>query len=268
MTSPLKTLGDIAQAIPPAQVINQLGSGPFMLVCASGSHRIPSEFHNLKLEPSLLDSHICKDLGILGFATHLAKQLNSPLVISTVSPLVYDCTQPADSAQAIITKRGGVPIPGNAAVNKSARRARSDKFHSPFRDLIEETISNAHTPPVLVSLQSFHETCFDNYDGTDIAIIHDRDTSIAEAILISGNCLTPFDFIKINTSQTAGGSDYILTQHGVLNGILNVKLSIRDSLIQSTHDQSKMAETISRVLIAALEIMKKSASKRRQGHVR
>ncbi len=75
-------------------VENAEGAGPFVFVCDHASNFFPPPYDtSLGITDADKIAHIAWDPGALGVARGLAKNLDAPLVHTTVSRLIIDCNR-------------------------------------------------------------------------------------------------------------------------------------------------------------------------------
>lgn len=145
---------DSQTAGPVGAVHNADASGAILLVCEHASNAIPSSLRRLGLDDEVLMSHAAWDPGALAVAMILSRDLDAPLVASTVSRLAYDCNRPPDASDAIPEKSEVYSIPGNTGLSPSARMEWVERYYQPFEALIRDTVA-ATRPIALATIHSF-----------------------------------------------------------------------------------------------------------------
>ncbi|SLN14604.1 N-formylglutamate amidohydrolase [Pseudoruegeria aquimaris] len=261
MSASANTLEQIVQGQAPAALLNPDGAGPFLLACEHASWRIPEEFAGLGLTEEARRSHVAWDPGALEVAAHMARILDAPLVISTVSRLVYDCNRPPYAHDAMPARSERFTIPGNAAVTREERTRRTRTYYEPFRDLLEETLRGFRQPPVLVTVHSFTPTYNGETRAVELGILHDEDSRLADRMLDLAPAFTAMNTQRNAPYSPADGVTHTLKQHGILNGLLNVMLEIRNDLIATPGTQAAVAEDLARLLSATLTEMRIDANR-------
>ncbi len=246
-------LHDLINAPIPAAIIRPFGAGAFVFVCPYATAEMPEEFDNLGLTDAQSQSTIAWHAGTLACATHLSDALDSPVVHSTVSRLIYDCALPENVPEAIIAKQDAISIPGNAAVTKAQRSARSQQFYRPFRDLLNETIASRRLPPILVSIFSFEPDTYTLLTQPDLRICFGADDHLAVAVLQATRQETVLNITVDSSEKGAQNGTHILEQFGDLNGIRSLQIEIRSDHIANSALQQTTADLIARLLSTALE---------------
>jgi predicted N-formylglutamate amidohydrolase len=237
-----------------AEIVNPSGRGAFVIVCEHASRFIPDEFGGLGLEEPALTSHIAWDPGALAVADEMSARLDSPLVVQRVSRLLYDCNRPPEREDAVPAVSEVYSIPGNARLSAAERQARVDRFYTPFRKTlvacIEERVT-AGQPPVLVTVHSFTPVYKGVRRDTELGILHDADTRLADA-LIEIAASRDLTIRRNDPYGPADGVTHTLVEHGLSRGLLNVMLEIRNDLIVGSAAQTEMAAWLARSVAQAV----------------
>ncbi|MGB5558559.1 MAG: N-formylglutamate amidohydrolase [Paracoccaceae bacterium] len=235
----------------PCILANASGASPVVLVCEHASNRIPAEFGRLGLDDATLASHIAWDPGALGVAQALGAILDAKLVHSTISRLVYDCNRPPEAPDSIPAKSEVYAIPGNQTLDAAARARRIEAAYRPFQHLLAQTL--AATPgAVIVTVHSFTPVYFDRPRATEIGILHDTDSLLADEMLKLSAEHLPGLVERNQPYGPADGVTHTLKEHALKEGRLNVMLEIRNDLIATAAQQASMAGALAKTLTAAL----------------
>ena len=100
----------------PAEVINETGASPFVLICEHASNILPRSLGTLGLTESDLNRHIAYDIGAASTARMLSRLLDAPLILQRYSRLAYDCNRPPEAPSAMPesthTARNAIRSPG------------------------------------------------------------------------------------------------------------------------------------------------------------
>ena len=233
-------------------ILNADGQGDFVLVCEHASNYIPPVFDQLGLKESATEAHIAWDPGARSVADFLSEKLNSPLVVSCVSRLIYDCNRPPEAESAVPTTSAGIEIPGNMGLDEGARQARTGFVYEPFRDALAGIVEGDDTA-ILVTIHSFTPVYQGVARSTELGIIHDSDDRLAEAL---ARVLKEETEYKIRLNDPYGPEDGVthnLKLHGVANRLLNVMIEIRNDLISSDVEARLMAEVLAKALKRAVK---------------
>jgi predicted N-formylglutamate amidohydrolase len=226
-----------------------------VLVCEHASNHIPAEFNGLGLTDEQQLSHIAWDPGALGVASCIRDQLGAILVDCRTSRLVYDCNRPPDAPDAMPAQSEVHTIPGNAELTDSEKNDRIERFYRPFERRVASTIAKAMapgTPVFLVTIHSFTPVYRGTQRATQIGILHDSDSRLADSLLRCAGQHTALEVHRNQPYSPTDGVTHTLLRHGLENGLMNVMIEIRNDLIASAQQQQAMAETLSDWLTHAL----------------
>ncbi len=236
----------------PCVLVNAAGPSQVVVVCEHASDRIPDVFGDLGLDPVARSSHIAWDPGALVVAMDLAAILDAKMVHSTVSRLVYDCNRPPEAPDSIPARSEHYDVPGNQNLDAASRRDRARLAYHPFREMLSKTLAGTQNP-VIVTIHSFTPTYFGKARATEVGILHDEDSRLADEMLKhSADHLHGL----VERNQPYGPTDgvtHTLKEHGLTNGHLNVMIEIRNDLISTAQQQAGMALALARTLAAALK---------------
>lgn len=242
------------------ELLNQSGASPVLLICEHASNFIPAEFSSLGLTKDVQQSHIAWDPGALGVTTRMSELLDAQAVVGCVSRLVYDCNRPPHAIDAVPTKSEIFEVPGNTDLSTEEYQSRVDTCFAPFKDLIRKTIRWSRTPRVIVTLHSFTPVYKGENRTTEIGILHDEDSRLADVMLRNAK---DFSQLKVQRNQPYGPEDgvtYTLRVHGLENGLLNVMIELRNDLVATSAQQQQIATLLCDMLNDALEKLSVTAS--------
>ncbi len=239
------------------EVLNPDGEGVALILCEHASNFIPEKYDALGLSDADRLSHIAWDPGARELAIRISRALNSPMVASCVSRLVYDCNRPPEARTAMPEKSEVIDVPGNRGLSNADRVAREEEVYAPFCAAVQKIIQSRRRlgkPTVLVTVHSFTPTYFGKPRTVEIGILHDHDQRVADAMLEKRH-LMPHRQIKRNTPYgPSDGVTHSLIKHGIQNGLPNVMLEIRNDLLRGSEDQDQIAQEILTLLIPAFEV--------------
>jgi len=233
------------------KVINRDGRGGVLLVCEHASNHIPKRYDWLGIEPKWRDSHAAWDPGALDVAKQLSRELDAPLVHGCVSRLVYDCNRAPDSSTAITEQSETLHVPGNHALSDAQRQERIDSVYRPFREEVERMIKRS--PTALVSVHSFTAIYHGIRRHTDIGILHNQDSRLANLMLEN---ISAADGRLVERNKPYGPQDDVmhsLSIYGDANDLPNVMIEIRSDLISDEEGVSKITGEILEMLVPALQ---------------
>ncbi len=246
-------------------VTNPSGAGRFVVVCEHASNFIPAELDNLGLAAHEIQSHIAWDPGALPVAQALAARLDAPLVAQRVSRLVYDCNRALEAESAVPAVSESTGIPGNSGLSAARRRARMERYYTPFRGALSDCIERRMTAaraPAIVTLHSFAPRFRGQRRDFDIGILHDTDSRFADALLEAAEAKNDFVIRRNEPYGPQDGVMHTLAEHAMPRGLLNAMLEIRHDLIADPGSQGAMAAWLSGRAEEALASLAKTEDKR------
>ncbi len=238
-----------------AEMVGDAVSGPALVLCEHASNHIPPEYHGLGLDAGAAQSHAAWDPGARALSLHIAKALRAPMIAGTVSRLVYDCNRPPEAPSAMPARSEVIDIPGNADLTEAERAARADAIYRPFLDavgaLLDRRRANA-IPTALITVHSFTPIYHGAPRSTEIGLLHDTDTALADAML---RCATKLPHRQVDRNQPYGPEDGVthsLKLHGIARGLPNVMIEVRNDLLQTEDQIAQMSDELMQLLRPAL----------------
>ncbi|MBA4142972.1 MAG: N-formylglutamate amidohydrolase [Nitrosospira sp.] len=141
----------------------------FVVSCEHGGNRIPARYGQLfRGFAGLLHSHRGYDIGALRMARELAAMLAAPLFAATTSRLLIDLNRSMGHPNLYSEATRDVP----AAV----RREILERYHTPYRNNVEKSISEAIRAGqrvIHISSHSFTPELNGQIRNTDIGLLYD-----------------------------------------------------------------------------------------------
>ncbi len=233
-------------------MVNGQGRSKVMLVCEHASNHIPARYAGLGMIDSAKISHAAWDPGAQAVSERLSTLLDAPLVISTVSRLVYDCNRPPTSTGAIRAVSEQIVVPGNASLTTIEQIERVETVYQPFTQIVSDTISSFETKPILVTIHSFTQTHNDQTREVDIGIIHDADAHLAKAMIELSNAEMDLKFALNEPYSKADEVAHTLELHGTKNSLINVMIEVCNDRIETAEQQDAIAQMLADLLSASL----------------
>ncbi|MGM0536322.1 MAG: N-formylglutamate amidohydrolase [Pseudomonadota bacterium] len=245
----------VEQPSPSVEIHHRQGSGPAVILCEHASHHIPERYHDLGLKPEYRCSHAAWDPGARAVAVTLSAMLDSPLVASRISRLVYDCNRPPESESAMPERVEVIDVPGNHQLTADERLARVEAVYRPFCNAVTRVIAeraSRRTPTVLITIHSFTPSFHGQARTVEIGILHDVDRRMADAMLAQARRL-PHRRIERNAPYgPEDGVTHSLKRHGIDNGLANVMIEIRNDLLATPEGEDTLARELSQLIRPAL----------------
>lgn len=245
------TTSGTTRAAQPVHVINPEAASNCVLVCEHASNLIPSEYDGLGLSAEARSSHAAWDPGALPLATRLSALLDAALVTGGVSRLIYDCNRPPDARDAMPEQSERITVPGNRNMTQTQRARRTADVYTPFRAALARTIA-ATTGAVIVTIHSFTPIYMGEARSTEIGILHDTDSRLADALLATARDHSNLRVARNDPYGPGDGVTHTLREHALPGGHLNVMIEVRNDLIATPAEQDEMAAILAPWLTAAM----------------
>ena len=234
---------------PPAEVFNEGGAAPTLLLCDHAGRRVPRALGDLGVDAAGFERHIAWDIGAAEVARRLAVRLDAPLVCSVYSRLVVDVNRRPDDPTCMPEESDGTRIPGNCNLSTALRQVRLQSVHEPYHRLVAERLAmiRAKAVPAVISVHSFTPVWKGVERPWHIGVLWNRDGRLARPLM---KRFAELDVV-VGDNQPYSGQDehgYTLPRHVEKIGIPHVLLEVRQDLI----DTRKGAEEWSEKLYSAL----------------
>ena len=125
----------------PAAIVNPNGVSPFLLIGDHGGNRVPGTLAKLGLADTELARHIGWDIGVTAMGEALSAALDATFIHQIYSRLVIDCNRDPAAPDAMPMISDGTVVPGNAALEPSARALRVAAIHMPYQAVIGDAVA-------------------------------------------------------------------------------------------------------------------------------
>jgi predicted N-formylglutamate amidohydrolase len=172
-------------------------------------------------------------------------------VASTVSRLVYDCNRPPEAASAMPEKSELIEVPGNVGLTQAQRDQRTEAVYRPFCNAVTTQIEARAAraqPTAVITVHSCTAVYYGQMRETEIGILHDEDSALADAMLKAGAKLERRGLHRNQPYGPEDGVTHSLQIHGIANGLPNVMIEVRNDLLQT----AEQIETIGSELCAMI----------------
>lgn len=240
------------------EIFNGAGRGGALILCEHASHHIPDRYGDLGLAEADRQSHAAWDPGARAVARALSEALDSPMIASRVSRLVYDCNRPPEAASAMPEKSELIEVPGNTGLTQAARAERVATVYQPFVTAVSEMIETrkaAGLETALITIHSFTPVYYGTPRAVEIGILHDSDSRLADAMLARAGDL-PQRLVERNEPYgPEDGVTHSLQLHGLDHGLANVMIELRNDLLCSPAQETQMTEELLTLLRPALSAL-------------
>jgi predicted N-formylglutamate amidohydrolase len=236
--------------------LNEDKESNFLIICDHASNRIPDEYKNLGLNEEILTTHIAYDLGVKEVATHLSKQLQSPLVMTDFSRLLIDANRGIDDPTLIMKISDGKIIRGNEDIsflkNCSEKKHRVASYYNIYHNKISEIIERSlkkNIFPAIISIHSFTPSFGGNERSTELGILWDSDNRLPDIFFNYFNKNYKEIIIGNNKPYTGRMKNDTLYRHATRQGLANILIEIRQDLIADSAKQIFFSKLIAQPLL-------------------
>lgn len=203
------------------------GGARVLLLCDHASNHVPDDI-DLGIADDLLGQHIAIDIGAGPLTRALARALDAPAVMGTISRLVIDLHREPDHPGLIPIESDGQPIPGNVGADRAARIAR---FYAPYHRAVRDTVKRVR-PELIVAIHSFTPRL--ESVGAErpwhVGILSNRDRRAANPAIAS-LAARPSLIVGDNEPYSGRLLNLTLNRHAEARGIPSFSVEVRNDLI-------------------------------------
>jgi predicted N-formylglutamate amidohydrolase len=233
----------------PARLIP--GTAPLLLIADHASDFVPPHIE-LGVHPDIMATHSALDIGVGALSEALARNLDAPAIIATLSRLVVDLNRAPGSPGLIPVVADGDEVPGNAILSAEDRERRVAEYHTPYHDAVAAQL-DAQPPRLIVSVHSFTPRLLSRPDELrpwHVGILYNRDDRAARIALP----LLRADGIIAGDNEPYSGRDlnYTMNRHAEARGIPYLGLEIRQDELDDDNAVARWAAVLGRVILACL----------------
>jgi predicted N-formylglutamate amidohydrolase len=226
----------------PITLSGSAASARLVLTCEHASVTVPDEYAGLGLAPAQLADHIGWDVGAAALATELNQRLGAPAVLSAASRLLVDCNRDLCDPDLIPHESHGVDIPGNAAIDPSARADRLARFYDPYHAAIDAQLVRC-PDALLLSIHSFTPELNGRARPFDIGVLFDDFEGLADAF--ASDIAAAGFAVRMNEPYSGlDGLIFSARSHGQRHGLRYLELEINNRLLRRDGDVCAIAARI------------------------
>ena len=148
----------------------------------------------------------------------------------------------------------GTPVPGNAQLTESERRARLAAFHTPYHQAVAAAIAAreaAGSLPIVIAVHSCTPVMQGFVRPWEIGILWNEDERLARPLI---DALAARGLV-VGDNEPYSGRDphgYTLHVHAEPRGLAHVLFEVRQDLIDTQHGAERWADILAPVLAARL----------------
>jgi predicted N-formylglutamate amidohydrolase len=262
---------------------------PIVFVCDHAANRVPRSLGALGLDPRQLQEHIAWDIGAGGVARRLIERFDARGVLAVYSRLAVDLNRDLGDGSAFPALSGGVLVPGNLGLSRTAKAERARRLYDPYhaavaaaldrigaraaldridaRAALERLDARADadpdegadadpaedSAPVLIAIHSFTPRMHGVARPWHIGVLWDKDPRLAVPLLAA---LRARAGVLAGDNEPYSGrhpADYTIDHHAEPRGIAHASIEIRQDLIRDEAGQREWAERLAAALAPVLE---------------
>jgi len=241
-----------------SQAVERLPAGaasPYLLIAEHAGNLVPEPWRNLGLAAAFLDTHFAVDLGIDALTRRLSQMLRAPAVIARYSRLFLDYNRPAEEWDYMRPDLGGIPVPGNLAVDADERRQRNLVAWAPLENAINAA---ARDGQALVSVHSFTPVMGGVRREVDIGVLWREPSAFVSSVL---DILTEHGAaagLRIGDNEPYDWREavgYTLNRHGLEPGRPCLYLEVRNDILADPEKFELIAGVLENTLAAVAEFL-------------
>jgi predicted N-formylglutamate amidohydrolase len=236
----------------PANLVNQTGSSPFVLICEHASNVIPALLSDLGLSDADRRRHIAWDIGAAGVSLELSRLLDAPLIMQRYSRLVYDCNRPPESDGAMPEISEVFTVPGNAKLSAADKLKRINDIYRPYLAAVNEFLdarAAGGQRAIPISIHSFTRVYKGKERSVELGLLFDRDDWLAQKIA------SEFPGHDTRLNEPYGPKDGVIHLMNVIaapRGLKHLMIEVRNDLIEHEDGQKAWADRLARALKMAV----------------
>lgn len=241
---------------PPYAIVNPRGRAPAVLLCDHATNAVPAMLGDLGLDQAARSRHIAWDIGAAEVTRLISEMLDAPAVLSGYSRLVVDCNRSVDDPTAMRQISDGTVVPGNRALDATARALRAEECFWPYHRAATEVIDSVAArgvTPAIVSVHSCTPVMKEFRRPWHIGVLSNHDRRMAEILIAE---LARDSAICVGDNQPYSGLDphgFTIENHALPQERPNVLLEIRQDLVDTPQGIGHWAELVGKALARVLE---------------
>ena len=246
----LETLGDSAVAALAAAGVERLlpdAASPYLLIAEHGGNVVPAPWRDLDLAETYLGTHFAVDIGVDALTRRLSRTLRAAAVIARYSRLFLDYNRPSEEWDFMRPDLGGIPVPGNLAVDAADARLRKLVAWAPVERAIIEAAAGRRA---LISVHSFTPVMGGVKRNVDIGVLWREQSPFVSSVLKALMAQATEAGFRIGDNEPYDWRQavgYTLNRHGLQQGRPCLYLEVRNDLLVDP----ETFERVSRLLEAA-----------------
>ncbi len=236
----------------PFEIIPAKRDIPLFIFGDHASRHIPPGYNNLGLSGEDLTRHIAWDIGTEVIIRRLCANFGCAGQLAGVSRLVIDLNREADHAGLIPETSDGTIITANQNMSAAERRARTDKYYTPYHDALAAQLEVMDAPFVL-SVHSFTpKPVTGAARETEIGLLVRHDVPSAESFAGQLASHERGFMAGMNKPYSAYDLNHTVDIHLAPRGLRHLAIEIRQDLVETDAKAQAMADILAECLTPLL----------------
>lgn len=222
---------------------------PVFLTCEHASERFVAPWSLEGDDRRLVGTHWAFDPGADAITRELAASLDAPAVLAGFSRLIVDPNRETDSPTLFRDVADGRPIALNRSVDEADRRARIERFHTPYHDAIDRGLRTC-SAPIVFPVHTFT----DLYEGSprvmELGVLFDTEDELAEGLFAA---LEGAGFVTAMNEPWSGkdGLIYSADRHAKAHGRRALELEVRQDRAVDPAFRARLVPVLAAYLMEA-----------------
>jgi predicted N-formylglutamate amidohydrolase len=210
-----------------------------LILCDHAVNLLPPEYGTLGLDQEQLNRHIAYDIGALGVAREMGRQLEATVIASGFSRLLIDPNRGDDDPTLVMRLSDGAAVPGNRTITDAEIAKRIVSYYRPYHEAIRaglDAMTALGLVPLIVSIHSFTPVWRGCSRKWHAGILWDKDPRLAMPLL---DALRTRTGLEIGDNEPYSGRLHgdSLYRHGTLRGLPHALIEVRQDLISEEGGQ-------------------------------
>lgn len=233
---------------------------PYLLIAEHAGNAVPAPWHDLGLAAPYLGTHFAVDIGVDALTRRLSQGLRAPAVIARYSRLFLDYNRPAGEWDFMRPDLGGIPVPGNLAVDAADVKLRKLIAWAPVEQAIVEAAPGRQA---LISVHSFTPVMSGVRRNIDIGVLWREPSPFVTSVLKTLGAQGAEAGLKIGDNEPYDWRQaigYTLNRHGLQQGRPCLYLEVRNDLLSDPETFTLVSRTLEAAFAAvAVSLWPKAA---------
>lgn len=236
------------------EIIGDGRGSRWLVTCDHASNRVPAEVcgGDLGVPPEDMARHIAWDVGAAGVTRELARLLDAPAVLSTVSRLVIDPNRGEHDPTLVMKLYDGTIVPGNRHADAAEVQRRLTLYHRPYHAALAR-LTARRPDTVICAIHSF-TPCLRGRPPRpwQVGVLYSHLDDRLATPLIARLRAEPDLCVGDNEPYSGHLPGDAIDIHALRHGRPNVLIEVRNDLIADAPGQTAWAARLAPILAQVL----------------